>query len=94
MAEKQELKAPAVVITRHQVALDPPIDVFNVELKSEDSVWSETWGSEDQLRAFLRGIKAGCGMIGVVFYDPEIPERATSVLAETTISSPDDIIPT
>ena len=75
------VNALKVTITRHEVVLDPPIQVFHVEVENEGGSWEETWGSERELQVFLRGMKVGVEMSGGRFLaEPEIPEKATSYL--------------
>ena len=38
--------------------LDPSVTVFRVEVGNETGLWSETFGSDAELRAFLRGMSA------------------------------------
>jgi len=73
---------PKINVTRHRVELDPPIEVFNVELTKKGGCWMETWGSKDQLQAFLKGIEAGLGIVGFIIFWPEIPHKIVSVLTE------------
>lgn len=77
-----DLKVPKIEIKRYSLSLDPSIDVFNVVLENEGSSWNESFGSEAELLAFLRGVKAGCGMLGVYIPYSEIPREATAALRE------------
>ncbi len=55
-----------VKITRHRIEqLDPPVDVFNIEVQREGGIWTESYGSEELVEAFTRGVKAG---------NPDFPE--------------------
>lgn len=63
-----------ITITPVETKTDPPITVFSVVIEDKEGVWSDTFGSQELLRAYLRGIEAGGAMIGnkhVV--RPEIP---------------------
>ncbi len=83
MADQTEVQVLKIAITRHEVAIDPPIPVFHVAMGNDRESWEESFGTEVELRAFLRGIKAGCSVFGGRFLDePEIPETITSVLRE------------
>ena len=76
LAEVLEVK-----ITRVRFALDPPIEVFNVEMENQTGRWTETFGSEGLLCAFLRGLQARTTMGGELQI-AEIPQKATvTVLA-------------
>lgn len=88
-----ELKAPSVTVTKHEVALDPAVCVFNVVLQTEGGTWNETWPTEAELRSFLRGVRAACEMLGVIFHEPEIPEETTSILSENHPVPDDSSIP-
>jgi hypothetical protein len=61
-----ERKEPQVNIKRHDVEVDdfPTIEVFTVELLGNGGSWLETWPTEAELRAFLRGLQAGSQMTG------------------------------
>lgn len=72
-----ELKLMKITIERIRVQTDPKIDIFEVTL-STNGEWKETYGSEAELRAFLRGVKAGAFEAGWVrFEEPEIPREPT-----------------
>lgn len=49
----------------------PPLTIYGVEItnqlsnKEEGGSWSESWGSNAELQAYLRGLSAGFGMSGV-----------------------------
>lgn len=77
-----DLTAPKIDIKRYSVSLDPPIDVFNVVLEREGGVWHESFGAESELRAFLCGVRAGCGILGIHVLDPEIPRVVDSEFKE------------
>lgn len=64
-------------VTRCQVYIHPLVDVFHVELITDESVWEESYGSEAELNAFLKGVQAGCSMVGHLFIRPEIPREAS-----------------
>ena len=54
---------------------DPPIDVYTIEVSNETGVFPETFGSIEQLRAFMRGVQAGCSMFGVYISHADIPTQ-------------------
>ncbi len=60
-------------ITRIQVYTSPMVDVFNVVIQDEAGTWGETFGSEVELKAFLRGVQAGLTFSGSIYVTPEIP---------------------
>jgi hypothetical protein len=70
------LKTIRAKVQRMQVEMDPPLDIFNIELMTSDGVWTESFGSEEALRTFLRGVEAGCALGGRLEI-PEIPRRPT-----------------
>lgn len=43
---------------------DPSIEIYHVELSHKDGIWTETFGSKEQLNAFMRGLEAASGMVG------------------------------
>ncbi len=59
-----------VVETEDCIKLDPPLDLYTVELKTDPregtvgGVWCETFGSELELVRFMRGVEAGRAMSG------------------------------
>ncbi len=67
-----------ITIERCRVELEPHIDVFHVSVVQNGGSWDETFGSEELLRAFLRGVQAGRGGMDYVPM-PEIP-RGTQVV--------------
>jgi len=67
-------------IRRYSIRMDPSLSVFNVELHKPNGIWTESFGSEKLLRAFLRGVRAGADMSGGEFFsEPEIPSGSTSI---------------
>jgi hypothetical protein len=71
--KKKPVKAPVMIVTAHRVEGDPPFSFWRVEITDENGVWTEAFGSEDVLRAFVRGLEAGCSFFGAHFRTPEIP---------------------
>lgn len=59
-----------VHIKRLTVKTDPNVDVFSVQVHSQEGVWQETLATEELLKAFLRGVQAGAA---VIVFIPEIP---------------------
>lgn len=43
---------------------DPPIQIYHVELSHGNGIWTETFGSKEQLDAFMKGLQAASGMAG------------------------------
>ncbi len=66
-------KSLKVVVSMDRAEGDPPFSFWRVELTNDEGVWTEAFGSEDMLRAFLRGFTAACSFSGVYFPQPEIP---------------------
>lgn len=65
-----------IKIKKIEIPLDPPINVFAVEIEGEGNIWKESISSEESLRWFLRGISAGASMYGDTYITlPEIPTR-------------------
>lgn len=62
-----------ITIRRYQVPLDPPTEVFHVQIERADGIWKETCTSLEQLEIFLRGVRAGSP--SYVSW-PEVPETA------------------
>jgi len=60
----KNLKEIKVRIRCYHLALDPPIEVFNVEVSDEQGLWKESLGSKELLEAFVKGIKAGASLGG------------------------------
>ncbi len=42
----------------------PEIDICGIELSDSHASWCETFGTEGELHAFLRGVQAGSSMTG------------------------------
>jgi hypothetical protein len=64
------------------------VEVFQVilegDLDGEESVWHEMQSSEETLKAFLCGVRAGAYMAsGAYIPDPEIPPSA--IVLETSL---------
>ncbi len=61
-----ERESPNIKVQPQKIALEefPEVTVFTVELSSETGSWLETFGTELELRAFLRGLQAGSQMTG------------------------------
>lgn len=68
-----------IEVKRIEIPLDPPINVFSVEITKGGGTWMETLPSEESLRWFLRGIQAGAQAAGEFVFLPEIPTRASSL---------------
>ena len=79
MSEPEVLE---IIVTKHKVDLDPPVDVFRVKLNKEKRTWEGTFPTEETLRAFLKGVTAGCFMLGVHIPSVEVPCDITSVLSK------------
>lgn len=62
-----------VHIKRLTVKTDPNVDVFSVQVHSQEGVWQETLATEELLKAFLRGVQAGAAVAVSI---PEIPKKA------------------
>lgn len=82
--------APKIEVRRVSVDLERSVDVFEAHLEDAKGVWDEGFGSEAELRAFLTGVRAGCGMLGVHIVDPEIPRNPSARFVEE-IPEPDDL---
>lgn len=63
----------AATITRIKVELDPPLETFNVVFETKGGVWHHSAGSTYELELFLKGVQAGCAMMGQYYSLPQIP---------------------
>lgn len=84
MAENDKSgEEPSVVraeIRRVRVMLDPSHDLFHVELTRATGGWNETYGSEEAVRAFLRGAEAGASLMSGRLQADEIPREPTRTI--------------
>jgi|GEM_PF-7006558 len=79
----RDLKPPSITITRHEINLDPNINVFYVSIEdSEGGSWLEICESRAELDIFLRGVKATLGTFGLFPADPQIPVEVTAVISQ------------
>lgn len=69
-----------ITLSAMQAGQDPAITVYHVELQQE-GIWTETFGTQEALMAFLRGVQAAHGVAGRMLRIPEIPAPG-----ETTVS--------
>lgn len=60
------------------LSIDPPITIFQLHIHTEKedmeklasphgASWNETFGSEHELRLWMKGFEAGCAMAGDTF---------------------------
>ncbi len=71
-----EKKDPKITITVEVHDGDPKIAIYRVVIESDNGVWTEAFGSEECLRAFIRGLKAAFAFSDVGFVrEPEIPRK-------------------
>ena len=73
---KTEGKITAIV-QRIAVSLDPEIEIFNIKLSSSSGIWKESFGTEAQLRAFLRGVGVASSLGGQEFIYPVVSPKAS-----------------
>jgi hypothetical protein len=78
------LNPPVTKITRYRLNLNPPADIFGIEIESPQGTWKESFGSENDLRIFLRGVTAALGLYGIYISSPEIPMNAEYVISVTS----------
>jgi len=65
-----------ITVKKYRVELDPPCEVYHVEVARGDGVWDETCSSREHLEIFLRGVQAGYeGYLPL----PEIPQEAERI---------------
>lgn len=66
MTESRQASTPKLFATVRRLAAgdDPAIEIYHVELSRESAVWTETFGSKEQLGCFLKGLRAAAGMMG------------------------------
>jgi hypothetical protein len=81
MSNEKATKVPKVVIDRVRVPVDPPIDIFVMELSSATGTWGFTTASPHDLQNIIEGIQAGVAMMGDHFQLPEIPTQPTKTLS-------------
>lgn len=75
----------SITVKKYHVPLDPPVDVYHVEVSRGDGVWEETCPTRENLQMFLQGVRAGCESYVAL---PEIPEHAEP-LPETHVTAED-----
>lgn len=51
-----------VLVSRH--GADPPINIYHVELRNDQGLWTETFGSPRELQTWLDGLNVGLRMSG------------------------------
>ena len=54
-----------ISVRKQVVGEDPTVEIYHVELSTGRGVWTETFGHESHLHAFLRGVEAGLGVMGI-----------------------------
>ncbi len=65
-----------ITVKRCRVLLVPAVDVFHVTLGNVEEEWKESFGSEIETRAFLRGVKACSRMLRIASAtEHEIPSE-------------------
>lgn len=55
------------------IRLGVPLELWEIELKAGNGVWYEVFGSELEVRRFMRGVEAGYAMSGNYTLKYEIP---------------------
>ena len=74
VVEVELTKGIKITITPVKVDAEPPITIFNVCIESQGGVWNDTFGSGEQLAAYLRGLQAGSMMFANTYIScPSIP---------------------
>ena len=96
----EDVKGLEIKITKYAIPqLDPCGEVFNIIVKDVNSSWHETYGSKQEVTAFLRGLRAMAAFYGIGFLEvPEIPRESVSlsqdpVRSTDPVRSADDEIP-
>ena len=80
MATKNQFNEKMKIsVRRSKTKHDPPVDIFSAEITNETGIWKERYGSENEMRAFLRGVQAGAQMCGHVVYPPPVPSTHMKV---------------
>ena len=82
LSSSLETREPVITVSRHHVASDPPIDIFNVQVLDEHGYWPETISTKEGLDIFLKGIRVGLAMKGIYVAFPEIPTKATATYSK------------
>lgn len=88
METLQEKEVIKVEITKHEVWLDPILEVYQVVLSTKTGLWPVSIGSKHDLKLFLEGLRVCHAMQQhtTSAFDspiPAIPEHVTSVFTES-----------
>lgn len=67
-----------ILVRRFRVPLEPPAEIFHVQVERGDGVWEETLPTREQLAIFIQGVRAGVAVAATGAYVsfPVIPEKA------------------
>ena len=76
MDPEERARTFKATINRIRATVEPPHDLFCVEMTHEQGLWRETLGSEADLEIFLKGLVAGAGMMDGRIEFGEIPQEA------------------
>lgn len=72
-----------IEVEKKEIPTDPHIDVFQVTIEDgRGGSWCEAYGTEDQLRAFLRGIRVTYAMSDLQRLLPDFGDDAPLAFAE------------
>lgn len=75
-----ELKAPTIKVDRYGVDLLETgvfTSFFQVAVETPDETCSETFTTEGETRAFLRGLVTAYALVGIHVSEPDIPRGET-----------------
>lgn len=61
-----------IKLDREFAGSDPAIPIFLIELSNANGIWTETFGSRNELEHFFKGLVAASNMLG--HHDIKIPE--------------------
>jgi hypothetical protein len=94
MAAEKRSDFLRLVVERLQVYLSPVLDVFEVKLRSESAEWHESFATEAEVKAFMKGVQAGSQMTGgPMLRMPEIPANPSRRFDEAKSQVEDNNIP-
>ncbi len=64
----------AVEVEARRAGREDRLTVYNLDLSSEGGTWHEEFASREALAAFLTGVRATSGMIGLHMPEVDIPQ--------------------
>lgn len=71
-----------VSVDRFEVGRDPTVSIFHITLRNGQGIWEEGFGSQELMRAFVKGVQAASAMYGHAassFRELDIPREGIRV---------------